>query len=745
MIEITVTNPDGLTVCPVLVERPEFDEYMDKPRRLVAKIEKGSGLDPRGTVRVDRRGKIILLGHIKQLDQSHQEYDRLILDSAEALLEERISQFYRYPAGTSQNAMLASEMGGSVVGLLAMANGLIPRGAWKPLSGAWYWIEGGGSSGRLGPITTLYQDHRPLTKVIDWPASPAGSFYQDASNLAIRCFDDRSPDYHLIIAPNFKDTLVRLGTISTGTTTFAVCYEVGANAIFPSIKALVLAGGLEWTIRYEKDGHAYLDALGSVGKGTSSEPVAAYIEGKNAEVTINQMDGLGKLQALLGQGAGSGMTQQCSAAIDLATQGVWREGVYRSGGLFGSMLDGATEKVFADCQDPTIYRVRAMDQDWSQAVGNYVAVHRIGHQPIYKRIKHVQQRSAGDMILEVGQRLRTLSELLRAGEEVQNILSSFYGSHTKNAWSWSLPETNIDSYESISHQFLLASTDDSIKPSGDKTIGSGEIDPNFPFMVLLNLKIGWYTSSILSTRTPTTSHSSVGSHGGYGGGQTSSNPMTAHSVPQHTDLASGAQYGVVSGLSSMSYAGGHGHSVSLSTTSTTTWSGGSPPHTHGYSLAYSGSASTVSTHNHSQSYNQVWVSPTSHTHVMPGHYTDEAAAQSHTEQLKSANTRAGSSAHPEADAILEGLKKKYGTGNSVHYLTLDILVNGIRVPGAPFSGDGGTGLYIGDSLDNIDISGLVTVGVQNSISITLTEFGGPGPVRCSVSGNINVNAVISAF
>ncbi|MFA5409532.1 MAG: hypothetical protein WC343_12235 [Bacilli bacterium] len=741
MIEITVTNPDGLTVCPVLIERPEFDEYLDKPRRLVAKIEKGSGLDAQGTVRVDMRGKIILLGHIKQFDQSRQEYDRLVLDSAEALLAERIGQFYRYPAGTMLNSMLASEMGGSVVGLLAMANGLIPRGAWKPLSGAWYWIEGGGSSGRFGPITTLYQDHRPLTKVIDWPASPAGSFYQDASNLAIRCFDDRSPDYHLIIAPNFKDTLVRLGTISTGTTTFAVCYEVGANVIFPSIKALVLAGGLEWTIRYEKDGHAYLDALVSVGKGTSSEPVAAYIEGKNAEVTINQMDGLGKLQALLGQGAGSGMTQQCSAALDLTTQGVWREGVYRSGGLFGSMLEAATEKVFSDCQDPTIYRIRAMDQDWSQAVGNYVAVHRAGHQPLYKRIKHVQQRPAGDMILEVGQRLRTLAELLRAGEEVQNILSSFYGSHTKNAWSWSIPETNIDSYESISHQFLLASTDDSIKPSDDKTIGSGEIDPNFPFMVLLNLKIGWYTSSILSSRTPTTSHSNVGSHGGYGGGQTSSNPMTAHSVPQQTGVAGSPSTTVGTGVYT-SLGGSHGHSVS--TTTTNTWGGGSPSHTHGYSLAYA--VSSHGGHQHSIGYaSTVAVASNTHTHIMPGHYTNEAGAQSHTEQVKSANARAGSSAHPEADAILEGLKKKYGTGNSVHYLTLDILVNGIRVPGAPFSGEGGAGLYVGDSLDNIDISSLVTVGVRNTIEIILTEFGGPGPVRCSVSGNINVNAVISAF
>jgi hypothetical protein len=739
-LEITITNPDGQVVKPAMVELPTYDEYLDKPRKFVSKIEKRSGLDPRGTAKVTRRGKIILLGHIKKLDESKKEYDTLTLDSAEALLEERIGQFYRYPAGTTLNSMLASDMGGSVVGLLAMANGLIPRGSFVHHALNIYKLTGAGTGSRFGTVSTVYQDATALPAVGPGP-HVGGGWYQDATDLYIECTDGRSPDYHLILITNFKDTLVRLGTISTGATTFPVCYEIGANVIFPSIKALVLAGGLEWTIRYEKDGHAYLDASAAVGKGSASEPVTAYIEGKNAEITVDQMDGLGKLQALLGQGAGSGMTQQCSVAIDLTTQGVWREGVYRSGGLFGAMLDGATEKVFSDCQDPTIYRVRAMDQDWSQAVGNYVAIHRVGHQPIYKRIKHVQQRPAGDMVLEVGQRLRTLSELLRAGEEVQNILSSFYGSHTKNAWSWSLPETNIDSYESISHQFLLASTDDSIKPSGDKTIGSGEIDPNFPFMVLLHIKVGWYTSSILSSRTPTTSHSNVGSHGGYGGGQTSSNPMTAHSVPQQTGVAGSPSTTIGTGVYTSS-GGSHGHSIS--TTTAYTWGGGSPSHTHGYSLAYA--VSSHGGHQHSVGYaSTVAVASSTHTHVMPGHYTNEAGAQSHTEQVKSANTRAGSSAHPEADAILEGLKKKYGTGNSVHYLTLDILVNGIRVPGAPFSGDGGTGLYIGDEISSVDISNLVVVGQKNTIEITLTEWGGTGPVRCSVSGQISVNAIVSAF
>ncbi len=730
-IEITITNPDGQTVKPVMVELPTYDEFLDKPRKFTSKIEKSSGLDPRGTARVTRRGKIILLGHIKKLDESKREYDTLTMDSAEALLDDRVGQFWRFPAGTTLGAMLQK--------LIDMANGLIPRGSWTLHSGSVYKIVGAGTSSRFGTLTTVYQGNTPLTKHTTIP-NAAGKWYQSSTDLYLWTTDSRSPLYHLIIASLWKDTLLRLGTISLSSSTFAVCYEIGETKLWPVIRSLILAAGLEYQIRYEKDGYAYLDAASSVGLGSASEPVATYIDEDNAEVAIDQIDGLGNLQALIGQGAGTGLSQQSAASLDLDSIGTWRENIYRAGGLFGEMLRTATAKVFSDYSDPTIYSIKAA-QDWAQGVGNYVCIKKDGTQPVYKRIKHVQQRPAGDMILEVGQRLRTLAELLRAGEEVQNILSSFYGSHTKNAWSWSIPETNIDSYESISHQFLLASTDDSIKPSGDKTIGSGEIDPNFPFMVLLNLKIGWYTSSILSSRTPTTSHSNVGSHGGYGGGQTSSNPMTAHSVPQQTGVAGSPSTTVGTGVYT-SLGGSHGHSVS--TTTTNTWGGGSPSHTHGYSLAYA--VSSHGGHQHSIGYaSTVAVASNTHTHIMPGHYTNEAGAQSHTEQVKSANARAGSSAHPEADAILEGLKKKYGTGNSVHYLTLDILVNGVRVPGAPFSGDGGAGLYIGDSLDNIDISSLVTVGVRNMIEVILTEFGGPGPVRCSVSGNINVNAVISAF
>ena len=739
-IEITITNPDGLAVKPVMVELPQYDEYLDKPRRFQAAIEKDSGLDPQGTAKVTRRGKIILLGHIKKLDESKPEKDTLLLQSAEALLEERIGQFYRYPAGTRLDAILGSSSGGSVVGLLEMANGLIPRGGWELHAGSVYKITGAGTSSRMGTLTQLYQGVTLLTKALVIPTA-SGQWYQSSTDLYVWATDDRSPRYHQMIAPNFKDTLLRLGTISLASTTFSVCYEIGETKIWPVIRSLVLAAGLEYSIRYEKDGYAYLDASTAVGQGSESAPVATYIDGDNAEISLDEMDGDGHIQALIGQGAGAGITQQCAAAFDFVTAGTWREAIYQAGGMFGAMLQTATEKVFSDYSDPKIYKVDAPEQDWSQGCGNYVGIIRPGSQPVFKRIKHIAMKG-GRMELEVGQRLRTLQEILKGKEEVQNVLASFYGAHTKNAWSWSLPETNIDSYEAITHSFLLQSTDKS--GSEDDSLGDGEIDPNFPYQVILSLSVDWFKASTYSATQQNDLHSNVGSHGGYGGG-TSAKPMTAHSVNSFTGVAASYQ---VDAMTTVVSSGSHSHSVSNTANSRTTGRGGSPAHTH-YYTDYSGySTGSAGSHSHSGYYFPV--SHASHVHTIPTHSTNAAGGQDHEWGTGGgtggyANTRAGSTEHPIRQSILEGLIKKYGTGNSIHYLTLTVKVNGVQVAGSPFSGAGGTGLYIGDSIDAIDISDLVTVGAQNTIELSISEFGGSDVVRCSLSGNVNVSAIISAF
>ena len=740
-ITLTVTNPDNLQVQPELVARPVYDEYLDKPRRMSVKVAKSGGFDPQGTAKVERRGKIILLGHIKKHDQSKRDLDTLIIDSAEALLDERIGQFYRYPAGTTLNDMLASEMGGSVVGLLAMANGLIPNGAWVLHSGSVYKIVGAGTSSRFGTLTALYQNTTALTKVTSIPVS-AGRWYQSSTDLYIWTTDSKSPKYHLIIAPNYKDTLVRLGTISTGTTTFAVCYEVGANKILPAVKSLILAGGLEYNIRYGKDGYAYLDGAAAVGRGSAAEPTVTYIDGDSAEISLDVLDGYGRLQAMIGQGAGNGLTQETAAAIDFTTPGTWREGIYQAGGLFGEMLQAATAKVFEDCQNPTIYNVRAIDQDWSQAVGNYVGIVRAGHMPVFARIKHIQMRQAGDMVLEVGQRLRTIQELLKAGEEVQRTLSSFYGAHTKNAWSWGIDAQNIDSSTPLTISFDLKSSED-----------NGEIDPNFPYQVLLSVRLDWYKSSVKSATVSGPSHGSVGNHTGYGGGETSDEEMTAHGIAvQDTTQLSTGLYSIYAFSGKGPYTGQdygfaqHDHDLGDAVTEGIAYVQGEYENclTEGYVSAADPTTSEWVQYGPSAQFLNM---AGKHKHGLPAHNTGAAGNQSHTESTELAKTRAGSAQHADqtlddATEKMEFLVNQLSTGSPA-LLVLSVKCNGSHVPGSPF--DGGTGLYVGDSIDNIDISSLASVGSTNSLVFELSEYGGTALVRCALAGNINVSAIISAF
>jgi len=261
--------------------------------------------------------------------------------------------------------------------------------------------------------------------------------------------------------------------------------------------------------------------------------------------------------------------------------------------------------------------------------------------------------------------------------------------------------------------------------------------------------VDWYKSDTYSATQQIDSHSNVGSHGGYGGG-TSAKTQSAHGVPTHTASDCNSITNITAGYS-VGYAGSYGHSVSNSASSRVTGGGGSPSHTHYYTdYAAYGSTGSAGDHGHGMNTSLYRAAYPQHNHSIPSHYTNDAGAQNHEWGTGggsggTANTRAGSTQHPIRQAILEGLIKKYGTGNSIHYLTLTVKVNGVQVPGSPFSGAGGTGLYIGDSIDNIDISDLVDVGERNTIELSISEFGGSDVVRCSLSGNVNVSSIISAF
>jgi hypothetical protein len=730
-LDIIITNPDGGKVYPTLADLPIYDEFMDRPRRMVAKIEKGSAVHPRGTVKVVRRGKTILLGHIKKFDQSKPEHDTLTLDSAEALLEDRIGAFYRFSVGTTLNDMVQK--------LIDMANSLVPRGSFVQHSGPIYKWPRRGTNSHLGAISQLFQDTTLLTKASGIPSSP-GTWYQSSTDLYLWTTDSKSPDYHPIFIPNFKDTMLRLGTLEGGDRTFPVCFEVGETEIFSTLKSLILAGGLEYQIRYGKDDLAYIDGKTIIGKGSETSPIATYTEGVDAEISVDIIDDLGEIQALIGQGAGSGITRQAATAMGQTTApGVWREAIYQAPGLYGAMLRTATEKAFQDYADPTIYNIQTLDQDWAQSVGNYVEIRRDRHMPIVRRIKHIQMKQDGTMLLEVGQRLRTIKELLRAGDEIHRKLSSFYGTHNKNAWSWQISNQNIDSSTPLIIEFDLRSSEE-----------NGEIDPNFPYQVLLSVRLDWYRSSVKSATVSGPTHSAVGSHSGYGGGQTSEEEMTAHNVPGTTSMQTAALVLLANAWHTHSFTGYN--DTFVGEFAGTAWGETielNPDFFEGvcfgecYVNAFiQGGDTGIENDPYPAAIPDQY-----HVHGIESRYTQAAGYQSHTESLESAKTRAGSAQHAEQILTVDNNKIEYMLNHlptgSAALLQLAVKCNGQHVPGSPFTGPGG--LYIGDSLANIDLSDLVVVGSTNALTFELSEYLGSNPVKCSLSGNVSVNAVISAF
>ena len=414
--------------------------------------------------------------------------------------------------------------------------------------------------------------------------------------------------------------------------------------------------------------------------------------------------------------------------------------------LFGSMLQAATSKVFAlDYLDPTIINVRQSFQDWSLAGGDFVEIKRSGYQPAIKRIKHISYRPAGDMQIEVNQRLRTMAELLKGKDDITRLLQSFHDLHNPNAWSWTWQQQNIDSYTPIVQTFLLQSTDSS---TNDPTLGRGEIDPSFPWQAILSVKIDWFNTSLIQTTVPTNSHGDVGSHSSYGGGETSAKTQDAHNVPATTGLPQSASKISVCNATSVSFSGSGTTNTGGSSIYQYTGAGGSPSHSHQYTApAYHAHGFSVS---FSANLPYIMADPAGHVHVIPDQYTSAAGAQSHTTPVIPTATRAGSAAHPAQvltlanDALCAGVGLA-PTGASVHYITLTVLVNGSPAPGSPYSGGSGTGLYIGDSVSFIDLTSLLVLGQKNTLSLAISEWGGPGPVKCSLSANVNITSVISAF
>lgn len=749
-MDISITNPDGTKAGFTLISY-EIERCYDKSGSCEVTFTPNATIQENSILEATYKGSTRFRGYIDFPEVEKDQVCRIVAYEQQRLLEFRQTQFYEYPIGTTLELMLTHEEPTSCVGLLYMANSLLLQGSFKVYSGNVYYIRdyldrGGGTASRFGTITKMYANTTLLTHGSSSSLS-AGQWYQDANELYIRMPDDRDPKYWLVSIPNWKDTNIRLSPHSVTSSTISIPYRVGRTPIQNEVVRMILAFGKEMQYQHENDSYTYLYINTSVGRGTSAMGIATYKERHNIYNLTEEQTGDSKIDGLIGTGSGSGITQEVYSTLDLYGTGNWKEEIYSDPHQFEEQLANSIVKVFPDKLEPFAYTVNTAE-DPAINPGDWANIRKDNSMTITKRIKKVVFTSDEKMTLHLGQRILDFSDVTQAKYDLIGSHNDFVNSYA-NSWTFSFNNDSITDSVPFQQTFKVA---------------LDEIDTEYPYRFMLSVNIGWYKETKGNVVTQTHGHGgSTGGGGSHGhSGSTAAggaHPHTADGTTQGyqgyglTCIESIAYGGGHDHAPGCTYAGSHNHSASYSNSASSgyTSSGGSPSHSHGYSDMYCSGVWTSSGGGHSHSIPQVNIGNHTHTPsdtaVVAGvhnHYLPPSTTSTKPDDTRGIYTQ-DVHTNPmvyeaDKDTIQADFATLCGTGYSIHYLTLTIKINGSNVDGSPFPN-----YYPGDSISDIDITSLVNVGSDNVIWIGLSEYGGVGPVRCSLNGSVNSKYFITTI
>jgi len=738
-----VTNTDGSTFY-VDVTNYNFDWYDDKAHKLSFTCYKKYPVEENAIILVSYKGSYPFAGTIDKIVEKDETY-KCECKSKDALLDQRIGCLYEYPAATTITQMLSSSKpsdNNNIIGLLYWANsGVIAgpgTGGFELYSGTTYYISGGSSSSVFGNVDTsgIFEDGTALIKGGSKSTLTAGQYYQESTGLYVRCTDNKDPKYHRISIPNWKDTGIRLGTLSSGSTTFTTPFRVGRDKLYKEIIRVMKFGEMEFQFVYESrngSSYVYLDGKAEVGNGSVTSPVKRYTENKNVGKLEDSRD-TKKVNGVVGLGYGSGYTQQLAAYVDLNARGVWRESTYSDSHLFSEYLETTLEDVWEQWNDNQTYIIDDVLPDYSLEIGDYVRITLDQDEEVTKRVKHISIKNDEKMTLELNKRIRDAEDLIKSKSEIYDNMLNF-----------------IDTYYS-SYEFHFDGNVDNNVPLDVKfRIDSDQIDGNFDYRFLLSLTIDAFKSNVVSVTTNSHGHTnktSSGSTSAHGG--TGSAGDHYHSVTGATSESDGTpNVKVVSWASKISSADNHSHSAprhSHSVSGETAYTGTTSSHDHTYWRTYTstgsggdGSTSDNGSHSHSHTIG-VQVSGPDHTHEVSGQTTDIHTG--HSGHSVTDNPKPGPltvyTQDSEQDAINKFLMLE--TTGSPKHITVTITLNGSAVTGSPF-----TDYYIDDTINDIDISSLVNITGDNTLRISISEYGGSNPVRAAINGSISSKYVLNSY
>lgn len=743
-----VTNPDG-SAFYVDVTDYNLDWYDDKAHKLSFACYKKYPVEENAIILVSYKGSYPFAGTIDKIVEKDETY-KCECKSKDALLDQRIGCLYEYPAATTITQMLSSSKpsdNNNIIGLLYWANsGVIAGpgiGGFELYSGTTYYISGGSSSSVFGNVDTsgIFEDGTALIKGGSKSTLTAGQYYQESTGLYVRCTDNKDPKYHRMSIPNWKNTGIRLGTLSNGSTTFTTPFRVGRDKLYKEIIRVMKFGEMEFQFVYESrngSSYVYLDGKAEIGNGSVTSPVKRYTENKNVGKLEDSRD-TKKVNGVVGLGYGSGYTQQLAAYVDLNASGVWRESTYSDSHLFSEYLETTLEDVWEQWNDNQTYIIDDVLPDYSLEIGDYVRITLDQDEEVTKRIKHITIKNDEKMKLELNRRIRDAEDLIKAKSETYDNMLNF-----------------IDTYYSSYEFHFDGNVDDNVPLDVKFRIDSDQIDGNFDYRFLLSLTVDAFKSQVTDVTTGSHTHGNVtGSGGSSSHGGTGTAGSHYHSVSGATaDYSAGTKYNLYygsSGSPGTSSAGSHSHSGpshshGQNSAYGTTGSGGDPSHAHSYigPSSYTDSGGTGSTssngsHSHTITMSQVWGVSYDHQHSVSGQTTDTHAGHSgHSVTDNPTHTLPVTTENSHSDTITDGLTLE--TTGSPKHVIVTITLNSSAIPGSPFED-----YYIDDTINDIDISSLVNITGDNTLRISISEYGGSGAVKAAINGSISSKYVLNSY
>jgi hypothetical protein len=359
-------------------------------------------------------GSHIFHGHVTERTDN-KNYWSAKCRSVQWLLDWRYIPDFTYAKDTLLDDILASgDPTSTNIGILAWINGLIPNGKWSAYSATVAKLADGGEKSCFGTKNLYASTSYPNGGTVDAcdgvhalssHALPPGAnqYTRDINDLYVRLGDGSyAPNAFLVLAKDWQDTGIRLGTIDIGTKKTNIPFSIPGKAS-SSLNTFFDNLGSEREFLSKPDFKIYLNLASEISRGSATHPTKRFINDTNCKVRLVSQK-TPNLQGVIGINS-SNVWQPIQSAIDLSVRDPQLFQIYDGMGLGCSDMKLKVAALLA--QNDISLEIATNEIDLHQRIGDWIYVYRAELGAYNLRVQKVHfvpdpTLTAGQMVLTVG-------------------------------------------------------------------------------------------------------------------------------------------------------------------------------------------------------------------------------------------------------------------------------------------------------------------------------------------------------